>query len=68
MLILFYVDSLKNSLLINKPEAKRALLLPPLSPSALRFTAIEKREKSKEGFEVTSGNRTRDFPHRRSHT
>ena len=64
----------RNSHMINQPEANGALVLPPPPPPLLlHFTGIylklrkatRKGKKVKEGSEVTPGNQTREFPHRR---
>ena len=75
---LFYVGSTKigSYLTVNQPEADGALIpSPPLPPSLHQcygylklLKATQKGEKSKEGFEFTPGNHTRDLPHRRPRT
>ena len=57
----------RNSHMINQPEANGALVLPPLSITAsfYGYLKLRKGKKVKEGFEVTPGNRTREFSHRR---
>ena len=69
----YFLSVARDSHLTNKPVAINARILPPsLSISAPFYgylkllKATRKGRKSKEGFVVTSGNRTRDIPHRRS--
>ena len=69
----------RNSHLTNKPEANGVLILPLSPPSPLSISAPfygylkllkatrTPGKKSKEGFEVTPGNRIRDLPHRMPH-
>ena len=64
----------QNSHLTNKPEADGVFILhhptPPPPSLMLRYLKLLKAtweggKKSKEGFEVTSGNQTEDLAHRR---
>ena len=62
----------RNSHIINQPEANGALVLPPPPTITASFygylkvrKATRKGKKVKEGSEVTPGNQTREFPHRR---
>ena len=56
--------------MINEPESDGMLILLPLSISALFYEYLNllktamKGKKLKEGFVVTPGNQTWDFPHK----
>ena len=67
----YFMSVAQNShYLTNKPEADSELILPPSlhQCSVLRvlkdiYQATRKRKKSKQGFEVTPGNRSHDLSH-----
>ena len=67
----YFMSVAQNShYLTNKPEADSELILPPSlhQCSVLRvlkdiYQATRKRKKSKQGFEVTPGNRSQDLSH-----